>query len=68
MATGRTNKGDVGPALSSAGKKLSATYRLSYTKHAPIGPTMAVAEVKEDGTVHVHSHTQNPQELRARSR
>ncbi len=46
VATGRTNKGDVGPALSSAGKNLSATYRLSYMKHAPIGPTMAVAEVK----------------------
>jgi CO/xanthine dehydrogenase Mo-binding subunit len=33
-------------------------------KHAPIGPTMAVADVKADGTVHIHTHNQNPQALR----
>jgi CO/xanthine dehydrogenase Mo-binding subunit len=33
-------------------------------KHAPIGPTMAVADVKPDGTVHIHTHNQNPQMLR----
>src|SRR5579862_9971558 len=33
-------------------------------KHAPIGPTMAVADVKSDGTVHIHTHNQNPQALR----
>ncbi len=57
-------KGDVGPVLSSAQKKLSATYQLSYMKHAPIGPTMAVADVKPDGTVHIYVHNQNPQALR----
>ena len=57
-------KGDVGPALASAHKKLSATYQLSYMKHAPIGPTMAVADVKADGTVHIYTHNQNPQALR----
>jgi len=57
-------KGDVSPALASAHKKLSATYQLSYMKHAPIGPTMAVADVKPDGTVHIHTHNQNPQALR----
>jgi nicotinate dehydrogenase subunit B len=56
--------GDVGPALASADKKLSATYQFSYMKHAPIGPTMAVADVKPDGTVHIHTHNQNPQALR----
>jgi CO/xanthine dehydrogenase Mo-binding subunit len=56
--------GDVGPALASAHKKLSATYQFSYMKHAPIGPTMAVADVKPDGTVHIHTHNQNPQALR----
>jgi CO/xanthine dehydrogenase Mo-binding subunit len=61
---GRTNKGDVGPALASAQKKLSATYEFSYMKHAPIGPTMSVADVKPDGTVHIYTHNQNPQELR----
>ena len=45
-------------------KKLSATYQLSYMKHAPIGPTMAVADVKPDGTVHIYTHNQNPQALR----
>jgi nicotinate dehydrogenase subunit B len=57
-------KGDVGPALASAHKKLSATYQFSYMKHAPIGPTMALADVKPDGTVHIYTHSQNPQALR----
>jgi nicotinate dehydrogenase subunit B len=64
IAKGRANKGDVGPALASAHKKLSASYQLPYMKHAPIGPTMAVADVKPDGTVHIYTHNQNPQELR----
>jgi nicotinate dehydrogenase subunit B len=57
-------KGDVGPALASAHRKHAATYQLSYMKHAPIGPTMAVADVKADGTVHIYTHNQNPQALR----
>ena len=64
VGKGSANKGDVGPALASAHKKLSATYQLPYMKHAPIGPTMAVADVKPDGTVHIYTHNQNPQELR----
>ena len=56
--------GDVDAVLASAHKKLSATYQLSYMKHAPIGPTMAVADVKPDGTVHIYTHNQNPQALR----
>src|SRR3974390_181921 len=58
------SKGDVSPVLASAHKKLLATYQLSYMKHAPIGPTMAVADVRSDGTVHIHTHNQNPQALR----
>ena len=58
------SKGDVDAAFASAKKKLSATYQLSYMKHAPIGPTMAVADVKPDGTVHIYTHNQNPQALR----
>jgi CO/xanthine dehydrogenase Mo-binding subunit len=57
-------KGDAGPALASAHKKLSATYQFPYMKHAPIGPTMAVADVKPDGAVHIYTHNQNPQALR----
>jgi nicotinate dehydrogenase subunit B len=60
----KATKGDAGPALASAPMKLSATYRLSYMKHAPIGPTMAVADVNPDGTVHIYTHNQNPQALR----
>ena len=58
------SKGDVGSILSSAAKKHSASYQLSYMKHAPIGPTMALADVKTDGTVHIYTHNQNPQALR----
>src|SRR5271167_1040706 len=64
VAKGGANKGDAEPALALAHKKLSATYQLSYMKHAPIGPTMAVADVKADGTVHIYAHNQNPQALR----
>src|SRR5215831_2338290 len=52
VAKGDTNKGDASKTLASARKKHSATYQLSYMKHAPIGPTMAVADVKSEGTVH----------------
>ena len=57
-------KGEVAPALAAAHKKLSATYQMPYMKHAPIGPTMAVADVRADGTVHIYTHNQNPQALR----
>ena len=65
VSTGSANKGNAKSALGAAQKKLSATYQLSYMKHAPIGPTMAVADVKPDGTVHIHTHNQNPQLLRS---
>ena len=64
VAKSDANKGDADPALAAAHKKLSATYQLSYMKHAPIGPTMAVADVKPAGTVHIYTHNQNPQALR----
>jgi nicotinate dehydrogenase subunit B len=64
VTKGDGNKGNASPVLASAHKKLSATYQLSYMKHAPIGPTMAVADVKPDGTVHIHTHNQNLQALR----
>jgi len=63
MKSGAT-RGDATATLASAKKKLSATYQLSYMKHAPIGPTMAVGDVKPDGMVHIHTHNQNPQSLR----
>ena len=63
-ATSKKSKGDVASAIASSPKKLSATYQLPFFKHAPIGPTMAVADVRPDGTVYVYTHTQNPQALR----
>ncbi len=63
-ATSKTSKGDVTSAIASSPKKFSATYELSYLKHAPIGPTMALADFRSDGTVYVYTHTQNPQALR----
>ncbi len=42
-------------------RTLKATLRASrIMKHAPIGPTIAVADVRADGTVYVHTHNQNP--------
>jgi len=64
VANGKLNKGDAEPVLASARKKHSATYQVAYMKHGPIGPTMALADVKTDGTVHIYTHNQNPQELR----
>ena len=64
VTNGAKNKGSVTPGLNSAAKKLNATYELPYMKHAPIGPTIAVADARPDGTVYVHTHNQNPQALR----
>jgi nicotinate dehydrogenase subunit B len=56
--------GDVASAAQSAPKKHSATYDVPYMKHAPIGPPVALADVRSDGAVVVHTHSQNPQALR----
>ena len=58
------SRGNVGPALASAAKSLSASYELPFMKHAPIGPTVAVGDARPDGTVYLHTHNQNPQALR----
>ncbi len=63
-ATSKASKGDVAAVLSNASKKLSATYQLPFLKHAPIGPTMATADVRPDGMVYLYAHTQNAQALR----
>jgi CO/xanthine dehydrogenase Mo-binding subunit len=57
--------GEVTPALAGATKKFSATYEFPFMKHAPIGPTIAVGDVRADGTAHIYAHNQNPQALRA---
>ena len=58
------SQGDVVSALAKAPKKFKATYQLPYMKHAPMGPTMAVADARPDGTIHIYTHNQNPQALR----
>ncbi len=58
------NKGNAGSALATAAKRMSATYVKPYQKHGPIGPSVAVADVRKDGTAYVFAHSQYPQHLR----
>jgi len=53
-------------ALQSTTKKISATYEQGYVRHAPIGPFVAVADVKSDGNVMIWTHSAQSQGLRAR--
>src|SRR5262249_4893304 len=64
VTNGEKNHGSIESAMANAAKKLSASYELPYMKHAPIGPTIALADARQDGTVYVHTHNQNPQALR----
>jgi nicotinate dehydrogenase subunit B len=61
---GRGNKGDTAAALGQSTRVLKATYKVPYLKHAPIGPTVSLADVKSNGSVTLHTHSQNPQYLR----
>jgi nicotinate dehydrogenase subunit B len=58
------NTGNAEAAFATAATKLSATYEYPVEKHAPIGPTCAVGDVRSDGTIWVHMHGQNPSMLR----
>jgi nicotinate dehydrogenase subunit B len=64
VMTGAANKGDVAAAIAGAARTHSARYDVPYIKHAPIGPSIALAEISRDGTATVHTHSQNPQFLR----
>jgi CO/xanthine dehydrogenase Mo-binding subunit len=57
-------KGNAAEAAALAAKTHVATYFMPYHKHAPISPTVSVADVNADGSVTVHTHSQNPQFLR----
>jgi CO/xanthine dehydrogenase Mo-binding subunit len=57
------SKGDVA-ASGDAAKRHEASYFFPYMKHAPISPTVSVADVKSDSSVVLHTHSQNPQFLR----
>jgi CO/xanthine dehydrogenase Mo-binding subunit len=43
-----------------AAQTLSESYYFPVAKHAPIGPSCSVGDVRSDGTVWVHVHNQNP--------
>ncbi len=58
------NTGNTAAALSSAAKTVSASYFFATAKHAPIGPTAAVADYQSDGTVWLYVHSANPQAMR----
>ncbi len=58
------DKGDVDAAIADAAKPMHRTYVWPYQMHASIGPSCAVAEVRDDH-IRVWSGTQNPHVLRA---
>lgn len=62
-------KGDAAEtaaALARSTRTIAATYEQPYVKHAPIGPFVAVADVKSDGSATIWAHSANSQGLRAR--
>ena len=59
-------EGDIDAVLSGAAQTVNAFYMLPYYKHAPIGPEVAVAHVRSDGTTHVWSSSQQLQSLRGK--
>jgi len=62
---GPRSRGDVAAAKTGAAKTHSGTYEVPYIKHAPIGPAVAMADVRKDGSVTLYAASQNPQSLRA---
>src|SRR5262249_22112574 len=57
------SRGDAPAALAAAGRLSSATYYWPFQSHASLGPSCAVADVKDAGTT-VWSSSQNPFGLR----
>jgi CO/xanthine dehydrogenase Mo-binding subunit len=62
----RGNAADVSAGLASASRRIAVSYEQPYVKHAPIGPFLAVADVRSDGTTTVWTHSAHSQALRAR--
>ena len=60
-------KGDAAAvSLTKHSRTITASYEQSYVRHAPIGPFLAVADVRSDGSVTVWTHSAQSQGLRAR--
>ena len=58
------NADQVTAGLARAAKTITATYQQPYVRHAPIGPFVATADVKGDGTVTIWTHSSHSQGLR----
>ena len=58
---GGANRGDLAAPST---KQHRADYAMPFYKHAPIGPSVSLAEYAADGTLTLHTHTQNAQYLR----
>ena len=56
----------VQAGLEKAAKTISATYEQPYIKHAPIGPFVAVADVRKDGTATIWAQAGHLQASRVR--
>lgn len=54
----------VSAAMAKGTKTISASYELPYVRHAPIGPYVATADVRKDGSVTVWTHSSHSQGLR----
>lgn len=59
---GAANKDE--PEKVSAVRQHKASYFLPYHKHAPISPMVTLADYRPDGSVTLHTLSQNPQHLR----
>jgi nicotinate dehydrogenase subunit B len=59
------NRNEVSRAIEGNDRILAAVYELPYIKHAPIGPYVAVADVRSDEAT-VWTHSAHSQALRAR--
>ncbi|MBB3957028.1 molybdopterin cofactor-binding domain-containing protein [Novosphingobium sediminicola] len=60
-----TKGASKGDTATPAARHHSGAYFMPFLKHAPIGPSVSLADVRPDGSVMLHTHTQNAQFLRA---
>lgn len=58
------NAAETAAALASSAKTITASFEQPYMKHAPIGPFVAVADIRPDSAV-IYTHSANSQGLRA---
>ena len=64
ITTNSSSSGKMASGNVAAENSIFASYELPFLKHAPIGPAIATADVRVDGTVFVYTNSQNPQVLR----